>query len=223
MIKKASFILLAVLASLVGIYPVIYFFIDRRFGLLNTKTEALLESSIWNITFYVHIVLGGIALLIGWTQFVSKWRKRNQNLHRKFGKVYVFTVFISAVTSIYIALFATGGMVPSIGFICMGIVWFFTTFKAYTDIRKRNILSHQRMMIYSYATCLAAVTLRIYLPIFISIFNDFNKAYAVVAWLSWVPNLFVAYIIIQNLYPKRNTVSNNHFEVITATSTQHQK
>ena len=125
MIKRASFILLAALASLVGIYPVIYFIIDRRFGLLNSKSEALLESNIWNITFYTHIVLGGIALLIGWTQFVSKWRKQNPNVHRQIGKVYVFTVLLSAITSIYIALFATGGMVPSVGFICMGIVWFF--------------------------------------------------------------------------------------------------
>jgi len=223
MIKRVPFILLAALASLVGIYPVIYLIVDRRFGLLNSKTEAILESGIWNISFYMHIMLGGVALLIGWTQFVSKWRKQNPNLHRNIGKVYVFTVFLSALTSIYIALFATGGLVPSAGFICMGIVWFFTTFKAYTAIRNNKILSHQRMMIYSYATCLAAVTLRIYLPIFISIFDDFNKAYAVVAWLSWVPNLFVAYFIIQNLNPKRNTVSNNHFEVIAATSTQHQK
>ncbi len=111
-------------------------------------------------------------------------------------------------TAIYIALFATGGIVASLGFIGMGSVWFLTTFKAYRDIRNRKILSHQRMMIYSYATCLAAVTLRIYLPIFISFFNDFNKAYVSVSWLSWVPNLIVAYFIIQNLH-------TNH---ITATS-----
>lgn len=56
-------------------------------------------------------------------------------------------------------------------------------------------------MVYSYATCLAAVTLRIYLPIFISIFGDFNTAYAIVSWLSWVPNLIVAYLINQKYYP----------------------
>ena len=221
-IKRASFILLAVLASLVGVYPVIYFIIDRRFGLLNSKSETLLESSIWNISFYTHIMLGGVALLIGWTQFVSKWRKQNPKVHRQIGKVYVFTVLLSAITSIYIALFATGGIVPSVGFICMGVVWFFTTFKAYLDIRNKKILSHQRMMIYSYATCLAAVTLRIYLPIFISVSNDFNKAYAVVSWLSWVPNLIVAYFIIQHLYPNQITVSNNQFEVI-ATNSSRQK
>ncbi len=221
MVKRASFILLATLATLGGLYPVVYFIIDRRFGLLDLKSEALLANSIWNATFYIHIVLGGVALLIGWTQFVSKWRRRNLRLHRQIGKVYVFTVLVSAVTAVYIAFFATGGLIPSLGFVGMGVVWFITTVKAYRDIRKRKVLSHQRMMIYSYATCLAAVTLRIYLPLFISVFNDFNKAYAVVSWLSWVPNLIVAYFIIQHLYPTRITATNNRFGVMAAEETQH--
>ncbi len=202
MLKRILFILLAILATLMGIYPIIYFLIDRRFGLLESKSELLLADNIWNITFYTHIILGGIAILIGWTQFVKRWRNRNLNLHRQIGKLYVGCVLVSAITAIYIALFATGGIVPALGFIFMGLVWFITTFKAYRDIRKKKIISHQKMMIYSYATCLAAVTLRIYLPLFISIFNDFNKAYAVVSWLSWLPNLVVAYYIIQHLYPK---------------------
>lgn len=208
MVKRASFILIATLATAGGLYPVIYFIVDRRFGLLDLKSEALLASSIWNITFYIHIVLGGIALLIGWTQFVSKWRHRNMRMHRQIGKVYVCCVLVSAITAIYLALFATGGLIPLMGFSCMGIVWFCTTFKAYRDIKRKSIFSHQKMMIYSYATCLAAVTLRIYLPLFISVFNDFNEAYAVVSWLSWVPNLFVAYLLIQYLYPKQITAAS---------------
>jgi uncharacterized membrane protein len=177
---------------------------------LDLKPESLLASNIWNITFYIHIVLGGIALLVGWSQFVSRWRTGNPALHRKVGKVYVLSVFVSALTSIYIAFFATGGIVPSLGFMGMGIVWFLTTLKAFSDIKKGNISSHQKMMIYSYATCLAAVTLRIYLPLFILLFNDFNKAYAVVSWLSWVPNLFVAYFIIQNLQRYQLKVSKRN-------------
>lgn len=216
MIKKASFILLATLATLVGIYPIIYFMIDRRFGLLQLKSETILSSAIWNAAFYVHIVLGGIALLIGWTQFVSKWRQRNLRVHRQIGKLYVIAVWISAITALYIAVFATGGFVPAIGFICMAAVWFFTTYIAYANIRKKNISGHQKMMIYSYATCLAAVTLRIYLPVFISLFNDFNKAYAVVSWLSWVPNLIVAYFIVRQSYPDQTTATNNRLSVVAA-------
>lgn len=208
MIKKLSFLLLASLATLVGLYPVIYFIIDRRFGLLGSKSEALLANTVWNAAFYSHILTGGLALLIGWTQFVPKWRSRYPGLHRQTGKLYVFLVLVSGSTSLYIALFATGGLVPAVGFICMGAVWLFTTLKGYAAVRNRNIAGHQKMMLYSYATCLAAVTLRIYLPLFIAVFNDFTKAYAVVAWLSWVPNLFVAHALLRYLQPGSITIAN---------------
>ncbi len=201
MVKKLPFLLLASLACMVGVYPIIYLLVDGRFGLLNQKSDAVLSSTVWNVNFYTHITTGGIALLIGWSQFVSKWRDRNQSLHRKIGKIYVISVLASAITAIYIAFFATGGVVPAVGFVGMGVTWFVTTFKAYNDIRRKKVTSHQRMMVYSYATCLAAVTLRIYLPIFISIFGDFNTAYGIVSWLSWVPNLIVAHLINQKYYP----------------------
>jgi hypothetical protein len=55
------------------------------------------------------------------------------------------------------------------------------------------------MMIYSYAACFAAVTLRLWLPLLVIGFGDFIKAYTVVAWLCWVPNILVAYLIVRKL------------------------
>ena len=51
-------------------------------------------------------------------------------------------------------------------------------------------------MVYSYAVCFSAVTLRIWLPILIAITGEFESAYLIVGWLSWVPNLIVAYFIV---------------------------
>jgi uncharacterized membrane protein len=208
MTKKALFVLLAIVSTLVGLYPLIYFVIDRRFGLLQSKSEALLADTFWNIAFYTHITLGGLALLIGWTQFIVKWRERNINRHRSIGKVYIVSVLTSAIAGIYIALYATGGIIPSLGFAFLGVVWFSTTLKAYLAIRKGEISGHQKMMIYSYAACLAAVTLRIYLPIFIGLLHDFNKAYSVASWLCWIPNLIVADYIVKKLHQKNKTTTN---------------
>jgi hypothetical protein len=58
------------------------------------------------------------------------------------------------------------------------------------------------MMIYSYAACFAAVTLRIWLPLLISITGDFFIAYPIVAWLCWVPNLIVANLIVKSMVPQ---------------------
>ena len=195
MVKKGLWILFATFALLVGLYPMIYFLIDRKFGLLNSKSVELLSNTFWNIGFYTHIIFGGIALLIGWTQFSSKMRNRRMALHRKLGKVYVVAVLLSALAGIYIGFFATGGWISSAGFICLGIIWFYTTLKAYLHIKEGEVEKHQKMMIYSYAACFAAVTLRIWLPILTIIYGDFSKAYLVVAWLCWIPNLIVAYLI----------------------------
>ncbi|MDR6843445.1 DUF2306 domain-containing protein [Flavobacterium granuli] len=195
MLKKGLWIVLVVFAIVIGLYPSIYFLIDRKFGLLSSKSAELLTDTFWNISFYIHIILGGVALLIGWTQFSSKIRKWNLTLHKQIGKIYLASVILSSITGIYIAFFATGGFVCSLGFICLGIIWFYTTLKAYLYIKDKQIEQHQKMMVYSYAACFAAVTLRIWLPLLTMIYGDFVKAYIMVAWLCWIPNLIFASLI----------------------------
>ena len=195
--KRISYYLLAICCVAIGLYPTIYFIIDRRFGLLRSKSAELLADNLWNTMFYTHIILGGIALLIGWLQFNKKLRIKRLELHRKIGKIYVIAVLLSAISGFYIGLHATGGLSPKLGFTTMALVWFFTTFFAFTTIKKGNVIQHQKLMIYSYAACFSAVTLRIWLPILSSTLGGFLPAYRVVAWLSWVPNIIVAYFIIK--------------------------
>lgn len=198
--KKVLFIIVAILSTSVGIYPSIYLFVHQRFGLLLSKSAALLANVSWNAAFYTHISLGGLALLIGWTQFMPKWRDRHLKVHRRIGKVYVIAALASSLAAIYISFYTTGGIVPGAGFFCLGVIWFLSTFKAYSNIRNGRINSHQKMMVYSYACCFAAVTLRIYLPILSSLLNGFDNAYPIVAWLCWIPNLMVAYFINKRIH-----------------------
>lgn len=181
----------------VGLYPFLYFIIDRHFGLLGQKSQEILNDLIWNMGFYGHIVLGGVALFIGWTQFSKSLRKKRPAIHRSIGKVYVISVLISGICGIYIGIFATGGIVSSVGFISLGVIWLITTTMAYNAIKVGNISTHQNYMILSYACCFGAVTLRIWLPILITLTKgDFIPAYRIVAWLSWVPNILVAFYLI---------------------------
>ena len=196
-LKRFPFYLLAILCVSIGLYPIIYFIIDRKFGLLASKTDVLLADTLWNTAFYIHIVLGGIALLVGWIQFSKNFRNKNLEFHKKIGKIYVFSVLISAVAGFYIALHATGGISPKLGFIGMDLVWFFTTLFSFIAIKNGNVIKHQQLMIYSYATCFSAVTLRIWLPILSIYLGGFLPAYKIVAWLSWIPNLIVAYFLIK--------------------------
>jgi len=194
-VQKLTWWIFAILSVLIGLYPINYFLVDRHFGLLSTKSQALLQDLIWNVAFYGHIILGGIALLIGWSQFSKSFRKNNIGLHRTVGKIYVISVLISGVCGIYIAQFATGGISNIIGFSLSGVVWLVSTIISYKAIREGQIERHQKFMIYSYAVCFSAVTLRIWLGILVPLTGSFNTAYLIVGWLSWVPNLLVAYII----------------------------
>ncbi|WP_273565988.1 DUF2306 domain-containing protein [Maribacter halichondriae] len=192
--NRVAWVVFVVLAISVGLYPLLYLFIDREFGLLASKNESLLSNIVWNIGFYGHILFGGLALLIGWIQFSKKLRNANLERHRNIGKVYVVSAVISGLCGVYIGFYATGGLISSFGFISLGLIWLYTTTKAYFAVRKGDLQLHQGLMIYSYAACFAAVTLRIWLPLLSFAFGDFIIAYRLVAWLCWVPNIIFAYV-----------------------------
>jgi uncharacterized membrane protein len=186
---------MSILAVAIGLYPLIYLSVDKRFGLLSTKSEALLADIMWNTGFYIHITCGGLALLVGWTQFIKTIRIKHVKWHRLLGKTYVVSVLLGSIAGFYIAFFATGGWVAQLGFVCLAVIWFLTTMFAYAHIRNNRVEQHRVAMIYSYAACFAAVTLRLWIPILVPVFGDFVKAYVLIAWLCWVPNLFVGYLL----------------------------
>ena len=185
----------ALLCILIGLYPSIYFMIDRTFGLLSSKSPEVLNDLLWNVGFYGHIVPGGLALLIGWIQFSKKIRTRQPLLHRRIGKLYVISVIISGICGVFIGFYATGGVVAAAGFIALGMIWLGSTWTAYASARNGQFDTHESWMVYSYAACFAAVTLRLWLPALVGAMGEFEPAYRIVAWLCWVPNLAVAYWI----------------------------
>ncbi len=194
--KKLTWIIFGGLCVVFSFYPLKYLLADKPVSLLLSKSVELLSSSLYNITFYSHITFGGIALLVGWLQFSKELRKKYVAFHRLIGKVYVVSVLASGIPGFYIALHASGGLSPQLGFSLGAMLWVFFTYQGFATIRRGNVHAHRQFMMYSYAGTFGAVTLRLWLPILVSIFGEFLLAYQVVAWLSWIPNLFIAYLVI---------------------------
>lgn len=186
------FILQIVLVICMGFYPFVFYAMGLEFGVVSTKEQSVLKNSFWAATFHTHIIFAGISILTGWPQFINKIRNRKPVLHRTLGKIYIISSLISAAAAICIGFFATGGPVSIVGFVCLGVIWFYTTLSGYRNIRSKKFEEHRRMMMYSYAACFAGVTLRLWLPLLIVMLGSFSKAYPVVAWLCWIPNLIVA-------------------------------
>lgn len=198
----------ALLCILISSYPIFYLVYGDSFGLLTSKTPEQLANMVWKAAFYTHIVPGGIALLVGWVQFSKKWWTARPDVHRLLGKIYVLSALPSALAGIYIGLLAVGGPVGRAGFANGGVIWFYSTLQAFLKIKKGDVPGHQKMMIYSYATCFGAVTLRFYLPLLIMLFNgEFEPAYRIVAWMAWLPNIIVAYWIVSKLEQKTLVIS----------------
>ncbi|WP_126244036.1 DUF2306 domain-containing protein [Chitinophaga rhizosphaerae] len=195
MTNKLTWGLLAILSIFFGLYPGLFLNGNQKVGILNIKPDSLFSNPFWLISFYTHITLGGLALLTGWPQFSQKVRATRIRLHRALGKIYVVSVLVSAVAGINIAFYATGGWPTALGFMCLGITWFYTTLQAYRSIWLGNILAHGNWMTFSYACTFAAVTLRLWMPLLVPLFGNFMTAYTVVAWWCWLPNLTVAYFM----------------------------
>lgn len=205
--KILAWAVFAGLSIVFSTYPIQYLQADKPIRLLLSKSAELLNSHFYMICFYLHIVFGGIALLIGWMQFSNKLRKKYTKLHRGIGKVYVLSVLTSGIPGFYIALFASGGLSPILGFSIGAVLWVSITTLGLTSIRKGNVEAHKQYMMYSYAGTFGAVTLRLWLPILIAIFGNFVLAYQVVAWLSWLPNLLVVYFILQKGKHRKGAIS----------------
>ena len=111
--------------------------------------------------FYVHIVLGGLALVLGPLQFSARLRRRRRRLHRAIGRTYLVAVAVAGVMSLVLAPFNTAGMVGFFGFGTLGVLWLWTGRRAYRAIRSGDVPGHQAWMIRNYALTYAAVTLRV--------------------------------------------------------------
>jgi uncharacterized membrane protein len=186
----------------IGLYPLVYFLFDMSNGLMGSKSAQLLGNRLWQVGFYTHITLGGLALLSGCTQFLSGLREKRLSLHRNLGKVYVAAVMLSGVAGLGIAFAASAGVIAQMGFATLGFLWLYTTARAFLAIKKRDIAEHQNWMTRSYALCFGAVTLRLWMPLFLGALGmSFDFAYPIIAWISWVPNLLVAEWIIRKAKP----------------------
>ena len=190
--RKVVWIII-LLALLVSVMSFMYLFDGVNEGYLELKSKEVLKSRLWWSFLYTHIVTVGIAIVIGWIQFSKRMQTTYVKWHRTLGKIYVVMALLCAISGFYIGFFATGGWIPATGFIAMALIYFYTTLQGFLAIKNKQITAHQIYMTYSYAACLAAVTLRIYIPLSFVLEIDYILAYSIIAWVSWIPNLAIAW------------------------------
>jgi len=145
----------------------------------------------------LHVGFAATALLVGVLQFGGRLRRRWPDLHRRVGRVYAPACLIGAVSGFVLALGSSAGPIASVGFGGLALVWFHSTALGWQRARTKQFASHGRWMIRSWALTLAAVTLRIYMPLFEMAGLPDLPSYRAISFLCWVPNLLVAELLIR--------------------------
>jgi uncharacterized membrane protein len=141
---------------------------------------------------YLHLGASALAIAIGPFQFLASIRARALGLHRWMGRLYATAVLLGGLSGFALATMSQGGLPAHIGFALLACAWLFTTGSAYVAIRRGDVANHRRWMTRSFALTLAAVTLRIYVPVSLLLGVPFELGYPAIAWLCWVPNLAIA-------------------------------
>jgi uncharacterized membrane protein len=184
--RTVAWVTMTVLAILVAMYALMALaapgfgppFMAERRAEMPWAVVAHLAGSLW-------------ALATGPWQLNRRLRERALGRHRWLGRSYVLGVIVGGVGALALAPRAQTGTVAQVGFALLGLFWLAFTVLAFLRIRAGDQAAHRRWMLRSYALTLAAVTLRIYLPLALGMGVSFEAAYPVIAWVSWVPNLVV--------------------------------
>ena len=189
-----------------------YLHMEHDVDFLKTKYNVY-HISYWRIGFYAHVFTSVFVLLAGATQFtryiIFKWPR----LHRYAGYSYVWLVlFVSGPGAMAMALHANGGLPAKASFILQTVMWFIFTSGAWYYAAKKKYIKHAECMLLSYSLTFAAVTLRILVVLLAQLHIKGLRpvdAYIFVAWMSWVPNMIMALLLIHfgliRWYFKRRT------------------
>ncbi|MEP6621678.1 MAG: DUF2306 domain-containing protein [bacterium] len=185
--KRALWVAMTVLATLVAAYTAAVLLIPG-FGppFIAVRRAAM------PVALMAHLGGALVALAVGAWQMNARLRARAIGIHRWMGRTYVVGVLVGGLGALRMAVVSEQGWMTHVGFGLLAVLWLITTARAYVAIRSGNETLHRAWMIRSYSLTLAAVTLRIYLPLSLAAGIPFASAYPVISWLCWVPNIALA-------------------------------
>ncbi|PAD35739.1 DUF2306 domain-containing protein [Terribacillus saccharophilus] len=173
--------------------------LDKAGMVMQKISSGEVLSDMWRIMLSIHIATSIFALVLGPFLLLDSIRQKNKVLHKRMGYIYTAGVIGGGITGLYLAYYASGGTFAKIGFALMAITWLVTVFFAVKAAIQKKIAQHRRWTMVNYSMTFAAVTLRIWLGMFMFVFGPalYGVYYAYTAWLSWVPNILIMLVYLQ--------------------------
>jgi uncharacterized membrane protein len=147
---------------------------------------------------YAHMLFAGTALLLAPLQLSARLRSRFRRLHRVTGRVVVACLLAGGTAGLLLAPMNFAGPIGAAGFGALALLSITFPVLGVRAIRRGDTVAHRRWMLRAFAMIYAGVTLRLWLPVLIQVFDgDFPRAYSYVPFLCWVPNLLVIELVLR--------------------------
>lgn len=141
---------------------------------------------------FIHVAGAATALVMGSFQFLPALRRGSRRPHRWIGRLYVMGCLIGGAAGLILAFGSSAGPIASAGFGSLAVIWTVATLLGWRAVLQGRFAEHRRWMIRSWALTLAAVTLRLYLPLIMVLDLPFLPWYRAISFLAWAPNLVAA-------------------------------
>jgi uncharacterized membrane protein len=160
---------------------------------------------------YVHMVAGGLALGLSPLQLAARVRARAPRLHRLVGRVVIAAMIVGGLSGVVLSTVNAAGPVGTAGFGLLGALWVVFPVLGLLAIRRRDVPAHRRWMARGFALTYAGVMLRVWLLLLLNVQDAFgipeglafDRAYVLMPFLCWVPNLLVAELYLRRR-PRRS-------------------
>lgn len=154
--------------------------------------ELAIKAMILPVVFPVHMIAGGLALVLVPLAIALNRRPR---WHRPVARLAALDVAVAGMTAFPVALVAPVTRLSAAGFCAQGTVWLVLLALALSAIRQGRVARHRALMLLMAAATSGAVFFRIYLALW-AIFaqgQGYELFYALDAWIAWLlPTILMA-------------------------------
>jgi uncharacterized membrane protein len=150
-----------------------------------------------------HVLFAGVAMVCAVAQIWPGLRAARPVLHRRVGRVYVYTAVPAAVCAAVVGAATPFGPFLAVSDVLLASLWFWFAVNGYLAARRGRFARHRRDMIRSATLALSIITNRLWTPVLVitcqplqhNVFGG-NKEHfvwfvaGVGAWLGWLIPFF---------------------------------
>lgn len=156
----------------------------------------------------LHILPGGIFLILALFQFSARIRTRYIRFHRWSGRVLVLAGFVSGLTALYFGLLMPyAGPGEAIAIALFGGLFLASLSLAFVAIRRHQVARHREWMIRAFAIAIAISTVRIVGAVLDAALTPAGVrpkvVFVLAVWTGWVITLGAAELWIRHTHSGR--------------------